>query len=262
MNPGSQSAAVLEQRPDLTLVKLADGAKDNWSYFGTALPQGPEIIDFYHACDHLKSAFDAAYGENSSRSKAQFEKYRHLLRDEEEGVEKVIRALCHLRDAHPRKKKLSTELAYFRRYRHRMRYAKARAQNLPIGSGVVSRLQNARDRTDEALGDALAPYRGPSHLDAARPPPKRALRAWLEVVVQHLQAHRRDPRKRRAVPQTNRALRPHYQSYAHGVATAPHAVPTPWAFVSNHTADQAYVCRVTVLHATNLRVLLKVRAIG
>ncbi|MGH8590311.1 MAG: hypothetical protein ACREXX_13590, partial [Gammaproteobacteria bacterium] len=31
----------------------------------------------------------------------------------------------------------STELAYFRRYRHRMRYAKAQAQNLPIGSGVV-----------------------------------------------------------------------------------------------------------------------------
>ena len=78
-------AAVLDQRPDLTLVKLADGAKDNWSYLGTVLPQGPEIIDFYHACDHLKSAFDAAYGENSSRSKAQFEKYRHLLRDEDGG---------------------------------------------------------------------------------------------------------------------------------------------------------------------------------
>ncbi len=130
-------AAVLGQRPELTLVKLADGAKDNWSYLGAVLPPGIETIDFYHACEHLKVAFDAAYGENSSRSKAQFEKYRHLLRDEEEGVEKVIRALYHLRDAHPRKKKLSTELAYFRRYRHRMRYAKARVQNLPIGSGVV-----------------------------------------------------------------------------------------------------------------------------
>ena len=31
---------MLGQRPDLTLVKLADGAKDNWSYLGTALPQG------------------------------------------------------------------------------------------------------------------------------------------------------------------------------------------------------------------------------
>jgi len=130
-------AAVLGQRPDLTLVKLADGAKDNWSYLGAVLPQGIEIIDFYHACEHLKVAFDAAYGECSAKSKAQFEKYRHLLRDEEEGVEKVIRALSHLRDTHPRKKKLSTELAYFRRYRHRMRYARVQAQNLPIGSGVV-----------------------------------------------------------------------------------------------------------------------------
>jgi hypothetical protein len=161
-------AAVLGQRPDLTLVKLADGAKDNWSYLGTALPQGPEIIDFYHACDHLKHAFDAGYGENSSRSKAQFEKYRHLLRDEEEGVEKVIRALCHLRDTHPRKKKLSTELAYFRRYRHRMRYAIAQAQNLPIGSGVVEaacktlateRMKRSGMRWRQAGGQAILTFR-------------------------------------------------------------------------------------------------------
>ena len=61
---GQELAAVLGQRPDLTLVKLADGAKDNWSYLGAVLPQGIEIIDFYHACEHLKAAFDAAYGEN------------------------------------------------------------------------------------------------------------------------------------------------------------------------------------------------------
>ncbi|MGH8623791.1 MAG: hypothetical protein ACREYC_00445 [Gammaproteobacteria bacterium] len=48
-----------------------------------------------------------------------------------------MRALCHLKDTHPRKQKLSTELCYFRRHRHRMRYAEAHAQNLPIGSGVV-----------------------------------------------------------------------------------------------------------------------------
>ena len=191
----------------------------NWSYLGTALPRGPEIIDFYHACDHLKSAFDAAYGENSSRSKAQFEKYRHLLRDEEEGVEKVIRALCHLRDAHPRKKKLSTELAYFRRYRHRMRYAKARAQNLPIGSGVVEaacktlateRMKRSGMRWRHTGGQAILTLRA-LH--------QSALRAWLEVVIRDLQAHRRDPRKRRPVPQTNGALRPQCQSYALALCT-------------------------------------------
>ena len=128
---------VLRQRPDLTLVKLADGARDNWTYLSAALPLGVELIDFYHVCEHLKEAFDTAYSENSSKSKAQFEKYRYLLRDEPAGVEKIIRALAHLRDSQPRKKKLATELAYFRRYRHRMHYAEAQAQNLPIGSGVV-----------------------------------------------------------------------------------------------------------------------------
>ena len=128
---------VLSQRPDLTLVKLADGAADNWTYLSTALPLGVELVDFYHVCEHLKKAFDAAYGENSSKSKAQFEKYRYILRDERAGVEKIIRALAHLRDFHPRKKKLATELAYFRRHRQRMHYAEAHAQNLPIGSGVV-----------------------------------------------------------------------------------------------------------------------------
>jgi hypothetical protein len=76
----------------------------NWSYLGAVLPQGIETIDFYHACEHLKVAFDAAYGQSGAK-KAQFEKYRHLLRDESDGVEKVIRALCHLRDSHPRKRK-------------------------------------------------------------------------------------------------------------------------------------------------------------
>jgi hypothetical protein len=165
---GQELAAVLGQRPDLTLVKLADGAKDNWSYLGAVLPQGIETLDFYHACEHLKAAFDAAYGENSLRSKAQFEKYRHLLRDEEEGVEKVIRALAHLRDTHPRKKKLSTELAYFRRYRHRMRYATAQAQNLPIGSGVVEaacktlateRMKRSGMRWRQAGGQAILTLR-------------------------------------------------------------------------------------------------------
>ena len=106
-------------------------------YLSAALPPGVELIDFYHVCEHLKGAFDAAYGENSSRSKAQFEKYRYILRDGQTGVEKIIRALSHLRDSHPRKKKLTTELPYFRRYRHRMHYAEAQAKNLPIGSGVV-----------------------------------------------------------------------------------------------------------------------------
>jgi hypothetical protein len=132
----AEVAASLEARPDLRLVKLADGAKDNWTYFATLTP-GIEVVDFFHAAEHLKKALDLAYGEGSAKSRSQFEKLRHVLRHDKNGVAKVIRALIHLRDQHPRSKKIPTELKYFRKNRHRMRYAQFVDDGIPIGSGVV-----------------------------------------------------------------------------------------------------------------------------
>ena len=131
-------AYLLEQRKDLTVVKLADGAKDNWTFLcGKDLPAGIEVLDFYHAAEHLNVALGAAYGEGSVKAKSQFEKLRHVLRHDDDGPAKIIRALLHLRNAHPRSKKIATELKYFRHNRHRMRYAQTAANNLPIGSGVI-----------------------------------------------------------------------------------------------------------------------------
>lgn len=129
--------AVLKQRPDLQVVKIADGAKDNWRYLSFEIMGGISVADFYHAAEHLHAALVEAYGESDPRCKAQFEKLRHLLRHDRRGVDKVIRALVHLRDRHPRRAKIATELEYFRSNRHRMRYAALAAKNLPIGSGVV-----------------------------------------------------------------------------------------------------------------------------
>ena len=129
--------AVLDKRPDLTVVKLADGAKDNWTFLTGALPDGVELIDFYHAAEQLKGAFDAAHGVDSPTAAAQFEKYRHRLRHESDGVKRVIRALVYLRSKHPNRERIAQVLGYFRGNRHRMRYADAKAQGLPIGSGVV-----------------------------------------------------------------------------------------------------------------------------
>jgi hypothetical protein len=128
--------AVRGARPDLQIVKLADGAKDNWTFL-SGLPGQVQVADFYHAAEHLKSALAAAYGENDPKGDAQYEKLRHVLRHDDDGVEKVIRALVYLRNTHPRSRKLKTELGYFREHRHRMRYAEVAAKNLPIGSGVV-----------------------------------------------------------------------------------------------------------------------------
>ncbi len=129
--------SVLAQRPDLTVVRLADGAKDNWTFLDALPVGGPSVVDFWHAAEHLSDALDAAYGEHSPKARAQFEKLRHVLRHDENGVEKIIRALVHLRDQHPRNKTLKKELKYFRSRRHRMRYADLSVAGLPIGTGVT-----------------------------------------------------------------------------------------------------------------------------
>lgn len=133
----SEVAWALSQKPAMKLVKLADGARDNWTYLEQELPEGISMVDFYHATEHLESALQACYGETSPKGRAQFEKLRHVLLEERRGVEKVIRALVYLRNTHPKSRKLAPELRYFRRNRHRMQYAKWKAMGLPIGSGVV-----------------------------------------------------------------------------------------------------------------------------
>lgn len=159
---------VLHQRPELRLVKLADGAKDNWRYLSERLPVGTEVVDFYHAAEHLKDAFDAAYGENTPRSRTRFETYRHVLLEDPRGVEKVIRTLVYLRDCHPQRKALALAVGYFRRHRARMRYATVQGLGLPIGSGVVEaacktlvtqRLKRSGMRWREAGGQAILTLR-------------------------------------------------------------------------------------------------------
>jgi len=133
----AETALILAQKPNLRLVKIADGAKDNWAYLSDiGLPDGEQVIDFYHAVEHLSDALTAAYGAGDKRD-AQFEKLRHTLRHDRRGADKVIRALIHLRDEHPRRKKVATELGYFRNHRHRMPYARLKAMHLPMGSGVM-----------------------------------------------------------------------------------------------------------------------------
>jgi len=132
-----EALAALEQRPDLRLVKVADGAPDNWTYLLDALPKGPAVLDFYHATEHLNAALVAAYGETNPKRRSQYDKLRAVLLEDPRGAEKVIRSLVHLRDSFPRRKKIARELGFFRRNRHKMYYANFRDLNLPIGSGVT-----------------------------------------------------------------------------------------------------------------------------
>jgi hypothetical protein len=128
---------VLKRRPGLRIAKVADGAEDNWTFLHAEVPDGPEVVDFYHAAEHLNAALAAVYGDGTLQTQRRFNDLRHVLREEPRGVETVITALAHLRRKHARNQRIDTELAYFRKNRHRMRYAILAAQGIPIGSGVV-----------------------------------------------------------------------------------------------------------------------------
>lgn len=138
--------AILAVHPHLRLVKLADGARDNWRFLGgldLSQMAGPvevwEVVDFYHACDHLKHALDLIWGEFSPKGKAEFERLKVLLKEADGGVERVIEHLRYrVKKAHASKRdKLRKELTYFRNQRHRMDYATYIREHLPIASGVV-----------------------------------------------------------------------------------------------------------------------------
>jgi hypothetical protein len=141
-----EATSVLTIRPDLKRVLLSDGAKDNWRLLNQVdqacgPPSQPsiEVVDFYHACDHLKEGCDAAWGESTPRSKAEFERLKTLLKEADDGAERVIRVLkYHWGRARGRKReRLRIQLTYFRNQRHRMRYADYIRNGLPIASGVM-----------------------------------------------------------------------------------------------------------------------------
>jgi hypothetical protein len=129
-------AYVLAQRPDLRLAKIADAGGDNWEYF-TTLPEGPTILDFFHATEHLAAALAAIHGDGTFETRHKFEYLRERLLNEDKGAEAVISALEYLRRKHPKLKKVAQVLSYFRKNRTRMRYAEWKRQGFMIGSGVV-----------------------------------------------------------------------------------------------------------------------------
>ena len=104
----SEVAHIRQLRPDVRIVAIADAAADNWTFLETLSPE-TEVIDFWHACEHLRTASDHAVASDW------FERYREVLRHDPCGVDTVIRALRHLRDsAKPDRAEIERELAFFR----------------------------------------------------------------------------------------------------------------------------------------------------
>ena len=120
---------------------IADGAPWIWKRvpllvraLGLAAEQVHELLDFYHAVQHLGQV--AALRKDWSvkaRARWRTQQRRLLLRGEVEQVIAAVRAICRGRNS----KAIRTHREYFIKHQSRMVYAKLMAMKLPIGSGAI-----------------------------------------------------------------------------------------------------------------------------
>ena len=108
---------------------LGDGALWVWNVAEDVCPDGRQIVDWFHAVQHLTEAAQAVYpAETDSKKRARWLKiYKdHLYMGQ---IHKIIAVL---------KKRKQDDLAtYFERHQRRMQYLEFREGGFPIGSGTI-----------------------------------------------------------------------------------------------------------------------------
>jgi len=118
------------------VIILGDGAKWIWGIADEHFHGAIQIVDLYHAREHLAKVAKLVYGVKNKKS----DEWNVARRDElDKGdVEAVIVAMGRLRPQDKTvQKEIQTEIEYFRSNVKRMRYADFRRQGLFVGSGVV-----------------------------------------------------------------------------------------------------------------------------
>jgi len=124
-------------------VVMGDGARWIWNLSALHFPGAIEIVDFYHAVEHLWDVGEALWGDRqtSTATRSWVRRYRRRLRDGR--VDLVIGAIERVlaqrtaKLSGERLKSARVNLEYFRRNEDRMRYGRFRQMKLPIGTGVV-----------------------------------------------------------------------------------------------------------------------------
>ena len=116
-------------------VTLGDGAKWIWGLSGEHFPTGQEIVDWYHAVDHLWTAAQLSFQDKSQRERWVTQRKTELWTGHASQLATLIERLAQLHPDHH--DELTTEAGYFRNNYRRMQYQEFREDGYPIGSGTV-----------------------------------------------------------------------------------------------------------------------------
>ena len=144
-------------RPPLArVVVLGDGAEWIWrgarTFLGVGAVEVIEIVDFFHAVEHLWGVANAVFGTGNARAATWAKRQKAALYTR--GARPILAALARLRVAGEAAEVVRKARAYFRAHAQRMNYPASRggeaeprgfaptptgfvARQLPIGSGAV-----------------------------------------------------------------------------------------------------------------------------
>jgi len=117
-------------------VVMGDGAEWIWNLAEQHLPGAIQIVDLYHARQHVWELARKLHPHDDAAQKAWMKVHQDLL--DQGNIEKLVGALRSLDSFHPEvADKIRTEADYFERNAERMRYPEFRRQHLFVGSGVI-----------------------------------------------------------------------------------------------------------------------------
>jgi hypothetical protein len=116
------------------LIFLGDGAEWIWNLVHEHYPQATQIVDWFHAAEHLAAVAKAAFGEEEAR-----QRWHEDVREQlwEGKVAEVIAACEALAKGGRGQEEASQAATYFRNNASRMDYGTYRSKGYQIGSGTI-----------------------------------------------------------------------------------------------------------------------------
>ena len=117
------------------IILLLDGASGLANQGRINFPGGLQIVDFYHAMEHLKKLLEALHGKGHPDFKQQYGRWTKLLL--KDGVEKIIEQARKSSVETNCPEAVQSALHYFVTNVERMQYGTFRKQGYFIGSGVI-----------------------------------------------------------------------------------------------------------------------------
>jgi hypothetical protein len=118
------------------IVVLGDGAAWIWQVAAKQFPGAVQIVDFFHACDHLASYSEARFGKESAEGKSWQKARQAELKSGQ--LNAVLAQIQSWRPSNEAKRKIRRDTyLYFYNNAERMRYQTFVQKGYHIGSGVV-----------------------------------------------------------------------------------------------------------------------------